>query len=150
MSLLQQLTSDMVSAMKNRDKETLNVVRIRMLKAAVQNEQIELGHDLNSNEEIAVMAREYKQRKESLDEFEKAGREDLINQAKNELSIVEKYMPKQLSKDEVTKIVKEVIDELNASSMKNFGQVMGSVMPKVQGQADGKLVNQVVKEQLSK
>ena len=148
MSLLQQLTSDMVSAMQYRDKETLNVVR--MLKAAVQNEQIELGHDLNSNEEIAVMAREYKQRKESLDEFEKAGREDLINQAKNELSIVEKYMPKQLSKDEVTKIVKEVIDELNASSMKNFGQVMGSVMPKVQGQADGKLVNQVVKEQLSK
>ncbi len=138
----------MVSAMKNRDKETLNVVR--MLKAAVQNEQIELGHDLSANEEIAVMAREYKQRKESLEEFEKAGREDLINQAKNELAIVEKYMPKQLSKDEVTKIVKEVIDELNASSMKNFGQVMGSVMPKVQGQADGKLVNQVVKEQLSK
>ncbi|MCC4491765.1 GatB/YqeY domain-containing protein [Limosilactobacillus reuteri] len=138
MSLLQQLTSDMVSAMKNRDKETLNVVR--MLKAAVQNEQIELGHDLSANEEIAVIAREYKQRKESLEEFEKAGREDLINQAKNELAIVEKYMPKQLSKDEVTKIVKEVIDELNASSMKNFGQVMGSVMPKVQGQADGKLV----------
>ncbi len=138
----------MVSAMKNRDKETLDVVR--MLKAAVQNEQIELGHDLSANEEIAVMAREYKQRKESLEEFEKAGREDLINQAKNELAIVEKYMPKQLSKDEVTKIVKEVIDELNASSMKNFGQVMGSVMPKVQGQADGKLVNQVVKEQLSK
>ena len=100
MSLLQQLTSDMVSAMKNRDKETLNVVR--MLKAAVQNEQIELGHDLSANEEIAVMAREYKQRKESLEEFEKAGREDLINQAKNELAIVEKYMPKQLSKDEVT------------------------------------------------
>lgn len=148
MSLLQQLTSDMVSAMKNRYKETLNVVR--MLKAAVQNEQIELGHDLSANEEIAVMAREYKQRKESLEEFEKAGREELINQAKNELAIVEKYMPKQLSKDEVTKIVKEVIDELNASSMKNFGQVMGSVMPKVQGQADGKLVNQVVKEQLSK
>ena len=148
MSLLQQLTSDMVSAMKNRDKKTLNVVR--MLKAAVQNEQIELGHDLSANEEIAVIAREYKQRKESLEEFEKAGREDLINQAKNELAIVEKYMPKQLSKDEVTKIVKEVIDELNASSMKNFGQVMGSVMPKVQGQADGKLVNQVVKEQLSK
>ena len=148
MSLLQQLTSYMVSAMKNRDKETLNVVR--MLKAAVQNEQIELGHDLSANEEIAVMAREYKQRKESLEEFEKAGREDLINQAKNELAIVEKYMPKQLSKDEVTKIVKEVIDELNASSMKNFGQVMGAVMPKVQGQADGKLVNQVVKEQLSK
>ncbi|GGI62893.1 GatB/YqeY domain-containing protein [Limosilactobacillus caviae] len=148
MSLLQQLTSDMVTAMKKRDKETLNVVR--MLKATVQNEQIELGHDLNSNEEIAVMAQEYKQRKESLEEFEKAGREDLISQAKKELAIVESYMPKQLSKDEVTNIVEGVINELNASSMKDFGKVMKSVMPKVQGQADGKLVNQVVKEQLNK
>ncbi|MBC8744889.1 GatB/YqeY domain-containing protein [uncultured Limosilactobacillus sp.] len=148
MSLLQQLTSDMVTAMKKRDKETLNVVR--MLKAAVQNEQIELGHDLSSDEEIAVMAREYKQRKESLEEFEKAGREDLISQAKKELAIVESYMPKQLSKDEVTSIVEGVINELNASSMKDFGKVMKSVMPKVQGQADGKLVNQVVKEQLNK
>lgn len=148
MSLLQQLTSDMVTAMKKRDKETLNVVR--MLKAAVQNEQIELGHDLSSDEEIAVMAREYKQRKESLEEFEKAGREDLISQAKKELAIVESYMPKQLSKDEVANIVEGVINELNASSMKDLGQVMKSVMPKVQGQADGKLVNQVVKEQLNK
>ena len=148
MSLLQQLTSDMVTAMKKRDKETLNVVR--MLKAAVQNEQIELGHDLSSDEEIAVMAREYKHRKESLEEFEKAGREDLISQAKKELAIVESYMPKQLSKDEVTSIVEGVINELNASSMKDFGKVMKSVMPKVQGQADGKLVNQVVKEQLNK
>ena len=148
MSLLQQLTSDMVTAMKKRDRETLNVVRMR--KAAVQNEQIELGHDLSSDEEIAVMAREYKQRKESLEEFEKAGREDLISQAKKELAIVESYMPKQLSKDEVTSIVEGVINELNASSMKDFGKVMKSVMPKVQGQADGKLVNQVVKEQLNK
>ena len=70
MSLLQQLTSDMVTAMKKRDKETLNVVR--MLKAAVQNEQIELGHDLDSNEELAVVSREYKQRKESLEEFDNA------------------------------------------------------------------------------
>ncbi|MBB1078340.1 GatB/YqeY domain-containing protein [Limosilactobacillus sp. STM2_1] len=148
MSLLQQLTADMVTAMKERDKETLNVVR--MLKAAVQNEQIELGHDLNSDEEVAVMAREYKQRKESLAEFENAGRDDLVEQAKKELTIVEKYMPQQLSKDDVEKIVSEVIDTLGVDSMKGFGQVMGAVMPKVKGQADGKLVNQVVKEQLSK
>ena len=148
MSLLQQLTADMVSAMKKRDKETLNVVR--MLKAAVQNEQIELGHDLNNDEEVAVMAREYKQRKESLAEFEKADRDDLIEQTKKELAIVEKYMPQQLSKDDVEKIVSEVIATLGADSMKNFGQVMGAVMPKVKGRADGKLVNQVVKEQLNK
>lgn len=148
MSLLQQLTADMVSAMKERDKETLNVVR--MLKAAVQNEQIELGHDLNNDEEVAVMAREYKQRKESLAEFEKADRNDLIEQTKKELAIVEKYMPQQLSKDDVEKIVSEVIATLGADSMKNFGQVMGAVMPKVKGRADGKVVNQVVKEQLSK
>lgn len=148
MSLLQQLTADMVSAMKKRDKETLNVVR--MLKAAVQNEQIELGHDLSNDEEVAVMAREYKQRKESLAEFEKADSNDLIEQTKKELAIVEKYMPQQLSKDDVEKIVSEVIATLGADSMKNFGQVMGAVMPKVKGRADGKVVNQVVKEQLSK
>lgn len=148
MSLLQQLTSDMVAAMKNRDKETLKVVR--MLKAAVQNEQIELGHDLSNDEEVAVMAREYKQRKESLAEFEKAGRQDLVDQTNKELAVVEKYMPKQLSKDDVTKIVSDVVKQLGADSMKNFGQVMGAVMPKVKGQADGKMVNQIVKEQLSK
>lgn len=148
MSLLQQLSTDMVAAMKAKDKETLNAVR--MLKAAVQNEQIAQGHDLTADEEVAVMSREYKQRKESLAEFEKAGREDLIAQGQHELAIVEKYLPKQLSEEEVTKIVKDVISDLSADSMKNFGQVMGAVMPKVKGQADGQVVNQIVKEQLSK
>ena len=148
MSLLQQLTSDMVTAMKKRDKETLNVVR--MLKAAVQNEQIELGHDLDSNEELAVVSREYKQRKESLEEFENAGREDLVNQTKKELMIVEKYMPKQLSQEDIITIVQGVIAELDAENIKDFGRVMRSVMPKVKGKAEGKVVNKIVKEQLSK
>lgn len=147
MSLLQQLTSDMVTAMKERDKDTLKVVR--MLKAAVQNEKIELGHDLNENEEIAVMSREYKQRKESLEEFEKAGREDLIAQTNKELAVVEKYLPKQLSAEEVKKVVDETIQALGADSMKNFGQVMGAVMPKLKGKADGKLINQTVKDELN-
>lgn len=148
MSLLQQLSTDMVAAMKAKDKETLNAVR--MLKAAVQNEQIAQGHDLTADEEVAVMSREYKQRKESLAEFEKAGRQDLIAQGRHELAIVEKYLPKQLSEEEVTKIVKDIISGLGADSMKNFGQVMGAVMPKVKGQADGQVVNRIVKEQLSK
>lgn len=147
MSLLKQLTTDMVTAMKNRDKDTLKVVR--MLKAAVQNEKIELGHDLSENEEIAAMSREYKQRKESLAEFEKAGREDLVDQTKKELAVVEKYLPQQLSAEDVKKVVKETIAALGADSMKNFGQVMGAVMPKLKGKADGKLINQTVKEQLS-
>lgn len=148
MSLLNDLTADMVSAMKNRDKETLATVR--MLKAAVQNEQIEQGHDLTPDEEVAVMAREYKQRKESLEEFEQAGRQDLVDKTKAEMKVVEKYMPQQLSAADVKKIVDETIKAVNASSMKDFGKVMGAVMPKVKGQADGKLVNQTVKEELNK
>lgn len=147
MSLLQDLTSDMVSAMKSRDKETLAVVR--MLKAAVQNAQIEASHDLTPDEEVAVMSREYKQRKESLAEFEKAGRQDLVAKTNHELSVVEKYLPQQLSAADVQRIVEETISAVGASSMKDFGKVMGAVMPKVKGQADGKLVNQAVKTALS-
>ena len=95
------------------------------------------------------MSREYKQRKESLEEFQKAGRQDLIDKTNNELKVVEKYMPKQLSADDVKKIVKETVQQVGAASMKDFGKVMGAVMPKVKGQADGKLVNQTVKETLS-
>lgn len=147
MSLLKQLQADMITAMKNRDKDTLAVVR--MLKASVQNAQIEGDHDLTPDEEVAVMSREYKQRKESLEEFQKAGRQDLIDKTNNELKVVEKYMPKQLSADDVKKIVTETVQQVGAASMKDFGKVMGAVMPKVKGQADGKLVNQTVKETLS-
>ncbi|MGM9907620.1 GatB/YqeY domain-containing protein [Limosilactobacillus sp.] len=147
MSLLKQLQTDMITAMKDRDKDTLAVVR--MLKAAVQNAQIEAGHDLTPDEEVAVMSREYKQHKESLAEFQKAGRQDLIDKTNNELKVVEKYLPKQLSADDVKKIVSETVQEVGAASMKDFGKVMGAVMPKVKGQADGKLVNQAVKETLS-
>ncbi|HJA75044.1 GatB/YqeY domain-containing protein [Limosilactobacillus pontis] len=147
MSLLKRLQTDMITAMKNRNKDTLAVVR--MLKASVQNAQIEAGHDLTPDEEVAVMSREYKQRKESLEEFQKAGRQDLIDKTNNELKVVEKYMPKQLSADDVKKIVTETVQQVGAASMKDFGKVMGAVMPKVKGQADGKLVNQTVKETLS-
>ncbi|MDO4855531.1 MAG: GatB/YqeY domain-containing protein [Limosilactobacillus gorillae] len=146
MSLLDQLTKDMVSAMKAKDKVTLSVVR--MLKAAVQNEQIAVGHDLTSDEENTVLAREYKQRKEALEEFTTAGRQDLIDQTNHELAVVAKYMPKQMSEEEVQRVVKETIAEVGAESMKDFGKVMGAIMPKVKGQADGKLVNQTVKDAL--
>ncbi|MDO4903791.1 MAG: GatB/YqeY domain-containing protein [Limosilactobacillus sp.] len=147
MSLLDQLTKQMVAAMKAKDKDTLATVR--MLKAAVQNAQIEAGHDLTEDEEVAVMSREYKQRKESLAEFEKGGRDDLVEKTNKELKVVEQYLPQQLSEEEVQKIVNDTIAEVGASNMKDFGKVMGAVMPKLKGQADGKVVNQAVKSALS-
>lgn len=146
MSLLDTLKSDMIKAMKARDKDTLSVVR--MLKAAVQNEQIEVGHDLTPDEEIGVLNREYKQRKESLAEFKKAGRDDLIAKTEAEMKVVEKYLPKQLSDEEVKAKVEEIIKQLNASSMKDFGKVMGASMKALKGQADGQLVNKTVKSLL--
>lgn len=146
MSLLDTLKKDMITAMKAKDKDTLSVVR--MLKASVQNEQINLGHDLTPDEENALMAKEYKQRKDSLAEFEKGGRQDLVDATQKEMAVVAKYMPKQMSADEVQKVVEETINEVNATSMKDFGKVMGAIMPKVKGKADGKVVNETVKKAL--
>jgi uncharacterized protein YqeY len=143
MSLLETLNQDMKTAMKAKDKTTLSVVR--MLKSAVMNEQINLGHDLTNDEEVAVLSRELKQRKDSVAEFDKGGREDLSAQTKAEITVVEKYMPAQLSEDEVKQIVADTVAEVGAQSMADFGKVMGAVMPKLKGQADGKLVNQTVK-----
>ncbi|RRG09660.1 MAG: GatB/YqeY domain-containing protein [Lactobacillus sp.] len=143
MSLLETLNQDMKTAMKAKDKTTLSVVR--MLKSAVMNEQINLGHDLTNDEEVAVLSRELKQRKDSVAEFDKGGREDLSAQTKAEITVVEKYMPAQLSEDEVKQIVADTVTEVGAQSMADFGKVMGAVMPKLKGQADGKLVNQTVK-----
>lgn len=147
MSLLASLQKDMVAAMKAKDKETLGTVR--MLKAAVTNEQINLGHDLTPDEEIAVLSRELKQRKDSLAEFKAAERADSVTKLEAEIKVVESYLPKQLSVDEVKAIVEETIQEVGATSKADFGKVMSAVMPKLKGQADGKVVNQTVKELLN-
>lgn len=148
MSLETQLTEDLKTAMKAHDKLTLNVVR--MMKAALTNEKIKQGHDLTADEELTVVSRELKQRKESLEEFQKGNREDLVAGVKAEIKIVEKYAPKQLSADEITQIVTDSIAKVGATGMGDFGKVMGAVMPQVKGKADGSLVNQTVKAQLNK
>lgn len=132
--------------MKAKDKETLSV--LRMLKAAIQNEQIKAGRDLDGEEELTVLSREMKQRRDSLSEFEKAGRDDLADKVKIEIAIVEKYMPKQLSEEEIRQIVQTAIDQTGATSPNEFGKVMGAVMPKVKGKADGNQVNAIAKELL--
>ncbi|MTD38769.1 GatB/YqeY domain-containing protein [Erwinia sp. CPCC 100877] len=146
MSLLTTLNDDIKTAMKAKDKDTLSV--LRMLKTAIQNEQIKAGRDLNGEEELTVLSREMKQRRDSLTEFEKAGRDDLADKVKIEITIVEKYMPEQLSEDDIRQIVQTAIDQTGATSAKEFGKVMGAVMPKVKGKADGNQVNAIVKELL--
>ncbi|WP_088809010.1 MULTISPECIES: GatB/YqeY domain-containing protein [Listeria] len=147
MTLLDKLNEDMKQAMRNKEKEKLSV--IRMLKAALQNEAINQGGTLSGDDEITVLAREMKQRRDSLSEFEKAGREDLAEKVRAEIVIVEHYSPKQLSDEELEEIVKVTIAEVGASSKADFGKVMGKIMPKVKGKADGNAVNNFVKKYLS-
>ncbi|MBC1357700.1 GatB/YqeY domain-containing protein [Listeria booriae] len=148
MSLLNQLNEDMKQAMRAKEKDKLSV--IRMLKAALQNEAIRLGtDDLSPDDEVTILSREMKQRRDSLNEFEKAGREDLVDQLEQEIVIVEGYLPKQLSEEEIAEIVKVTIEEVGATSPADFGKVMTAVMPKVKGKADGNAVNKFVKQYLS-
>lgn len=142
MSLLEQLTADMKTAMKAKDKVTLGVVR--MVKSSVSNEQIKLGHDLTADEELAVLSRELKQRVEEMESYKAADRADLAEEIQGQIDVLKSYMPAQMSEEEVVAVVKETIAEVGATSKADLGKVMGALMPKVKGKADGKLVNQTV------
>jgi len=149
MNLLARLNDEMKQAMKSKEKEKLSV--IRMLKAALQNEAIKLKKEqLSESEELTVLSRELKQRKDSLHEFEKAGREDLAEKVRNEIKYVNAYMPEQLAEEELERIIHETIQQTGASSKADMGKVMGALMPKVKGKADGALVSRLVQTHLSK
>ncbi|GAA0602143.1 GatB/YqeY domain-containing protein [Virgibacillus siamensis] len=148
MTLMEQLNQDMKQAMKSKDKEKLTV--IRMVKASVQNESIKLGNkDLSEDEELTVLSRELKQRKDSLQEFKSAGRDDLVKKLETEINILQEYMPQQLSESELEAIVQTTIQEVNATSKKDMGKVMSAVMPKVKGMADGSQINKLVQKHLN-
>ncbi|CAM2759864.1 GatB/YqeY domain-containing protein [Dolosigranulum pigrum] len=147
MSVLDQLNQDMKAAMKAKDKAKLKT--IRMLKASLQNEKLAKQDDLTEQEELDILAREKKQRLDSLQEFKQAGRDDLVDEVEEELAIVAEYLPEPLSDNEVKEIVQSVIDSVDASGMQDMGKVMGAVMPKVKGRADGNFVSEVVKAKLS-
>ncbi|QDO91415.1 GatB/YqeY domain-containing protein [Dolosigranulum pigrum] len=147
MSVLDQLNQDMKVAMKAKDKAKLKT--IRMLKASLQNEKLAKQDDLTEQEELDILAREKKQRLDSLQEFKQAGRDDLVDEVEEELAIVAEYLPEPLSDNEVKEIVQSVIDSVDASGMQDMGKVMGAVMPKVKGRADGNFVSEVVKAKLS-
>ncbi|MFT8400034.1 MAG: GatB/YqeY domain-containing protein [Lentilactobacillus diolivorans] len=147
MNVYDQLKSDLKDAMKARDKVRLGV--IRGLKSQIMNAEVDSSnHKLTDDQINTVVMKEIKQQKESLEEFQKANRQDLVTDQQAKLKIAEEYAPKQLSNDEVEKIVVETISQVGAESMADFGKVMGAVMPKLKGKADGNIVNQFVKKQL--
>ena len=143
MSLTDQLMTDIKTAMKSQDKTALSV--IRMLKSALMNKKIELGHVLTDQEEAQVVASQIKQQKDSLADFQKGGRDDLVAQTQAQMKVLQQYLPQQLSKAELQQIVQQSAAEIQATSAADFGKLMKTVMPKVRGRADGSLVNQIVK-----
>lgn len=146
MSLSERLNDDMKAAMRNKDKFRLSV--IRMVRSSVKNMEIDQRKTLTDNEILDILNRELKQRKDSLHEFEKAGRDDLVQSLQAEIAIIAEYLPEQLSEEEIAAIVKDTIQETGASSRSDIGKVMAALMPKVKGRADGKLVNQLVQQNL--
>lgn len=145
MSLKEELLQDMKTAMKAKEAGKTALSVIRMVRNSIRNTEINGKCELDDAGVAAVIAKEMKQRKESLAEFEKAGRSDLADQIKAEMAVLEKYMPKQLTEDEVAQIVRDAIAGQDVSSLK-MGDVMKLVMPKVKGRADGKLVSQTVRK----
>ncbi len=147
MSLLKKLQEEMKSAMKSGDKERL--ATIRMLISEIKKVQIDSKKELSDDEIIKILQKYAKQRKDSIEQYKKAGREDLAEKEERELKIVQEFLPKPLSEEEIEKIVEEVIQETGASSMKDMGKVMKVVMEKAQGRAEGSVVSKIVKAKLS-
>ncbi|WP_114570416.1 GatB/YqeY domain-containing protein [Exiguobacterium flavidum] len=147
MSLQERLTVDMKEAMRAKAKDRLTT--IRMVKSSLQNEAIKLGkQELSDEEELTVLAREMKQRNDSLREFESAGRPDLVEKIQAEIIVLEAYMPEQLSEEEVKEVVDAAIAKTGASAPSDMGKVMGVVIGQLKGKADGALINRLVKERL--
>lgn len=146
MALLEQLNDDLKIAMKNKDILTLNV--IRMVKGAIQLESIKNKKDLTDEEIILVIAKQIKLRKEAIIEFEKANRDDLVSQNNDEINILNKYMPVQLTNEELTNIIDEAFALLNPTSIKYMGLIMKEISPKVKGKADMSEVNLIIKTKL--
>lgn len=143
----ERILNDIKEAMKAQDKELLNV--IRMVKGAMQLEEINLKRELNDDEVISVIQKQIKTRKESIEEFNKANRTDLVEKTLSEVKILEKYMPEQLPAEEINKIIDEAFDLIKPLSMKDMGKIMSEINPKIKGKADMSYVSSTIKEKLN-
>ena len=142
-----RIAKDIVTAMKEKDKVTLET--LRMVKGAIQMEEIKAKKELTDDDIALVIGKQIKTRKESIEEFKKGNREDLISKTTEEIKVLEKYMPEQLSIEEIDAIVTRAISELGASISSDMGKVMGKVTPLLKGKADMGLVSKLVKDKLN-
>lgn len=146
MNLVEILDKDMIEAMKNHEKERLTV--IREVKAGMKQANIDQKKEINDELLIEVVSRGIKTRKESIKEFEKGNRSDLIEKTQGEIDILSKYLPEQLTEEEIIKIVEEVFEQVKPESAKDMGKVMGTITPIVKGKADMGLVSSIIREKL--
>ena len=142
-----QILEDLKAAMKNQDKETLSV--IRMIKGAIQMEELNTKRELTDDEVIGIISKQIISRKESIAEFEKGNRTDLIEQTASEIKILEKYLPEQLSETEVLEIIEQAFNEVNPEGMKDMGKLMGIITPKVKGRYDMSEISKIIKNKLN-
>lgn len=147
--LLEKIKTDLKTALKEKDEATIST--LRFLLAAIYNKEIELKKrgKLTDDEVTGVIRQQIKQHQESIEAYQKGKREDLVKKEKQELAILRKYLPQELSPEELEKIVKETIEEIGAKSPADFGKVMGVVVGKVKGRVEGKVVAETVKRELS-
>lgn len=144
MPLLSRFDEDLKSALKASDRVKVSV--LRMVKAALKNKEIERGHPLTDEEIFPVLSSMIKQRRESIEHFNRAGRLDLVQNEEQEVSHLQAYLPQQLSSEEVDRIIRDAIAEVSAQGVPDIGKIMRILMPRIKGVADGKQVNQRVKE----
>ena len=145
-SLKQRIDHDAKKALKS--KEALRLSVLRMLKSEIRYKEIDKGSELSNDEVISVLSSSIKKRKDSIEQFEKGGRDDLVSKEKAELEVILGYMPEQLTEEKLSQIINQAIKEANATGPSDLGKVMKLIMPQVKGKADGKMVNQLVSSQL--
>lgn len=148
MALTETVINDMTAAMKAQDKFNLSV--LRMLKSALQLEKISLKHDLSDEEAMVVIKRQVKQRKDSMSEYEKYGKTEEVENLKKEIECLSKYLPAELSEEDINKVLDVIFDELKPASMKDMGAVMKEATSRLGAGADGSLVSKLVRERLNK
>jgi len=147
MTLKEQLQQDLMSAMKSKDEAALSA--IRLLKTAIMKFETAGEQKTATDEDVVqLVGKEIKQRKDAIEQFEKGGRSELAEKEKAELKVLEKYLPPQMGEDEIKAIIKEAMAQTGASSKADIGKLMGAIMPKLKGKADGGLVNKLVQEML--
>ena len=147
MNLVEQLDKDMIEAMKNHEKERLTV--IREIKAGMKQANIDQKKEISDELLIEVVSRGIKTRKESIKEFEKGNRNDLVEKTQNEIEVLSKYLPKQLSEEEILALIEKVFAEVNPTGIKDMGKVMGTITPLVKGKADMVVVSNLIRERLN-